>query len=171
VTAINRVQSQRLLREAEGYLELGLPQSALDCLARMRDPGTFLGRQLYLRGEALRTLKRFSEASDSLKQATDLIPSEIPVWLALGWCLKRSGRLGDAISALEHARDVDPGEAIVHYNLACYQSLAGQKHEAIANLMRAIDMKPDFRDMVNDESDFDPIRSDPDFQAITSAIV
>ncbi len=116
-------------------------------------------------------MKRFGEASESLEQASDLIPSNIHVWLALGWCLKRSGRIEKAIDALEQAREVEPTEAVIHYNLACYQSLAGNRHDAIANLMRAIELKPDFRDMVGSESDFDPIRSDPEFQAITSIIV
>jgi Flp pilus assembly protein TadD len=171
VSTTNRIRSQRLLREAEGYLELGLAHSALDSLSRMRDPGSFLGHQCYLRGEALRSLKRYGEASGVLEQASDLIPSNIHVWLALGWCLKRSGQIDKAIAALEHAREVDPAEALIHYNLACYQSLAGYRHDAVMNLSRAIELKPDFRDMIGNESDFDPIRSDPEFQAITNIIV
>jgi tetratricopeptide (TPR) repeat protein len=171
VSTTHRVRSQRILREAEGYLELGLAQAALDALDRLTEPGTFRGKLMYLRGEALRSLHRYDEASDALQQAADLRPSEPDVWLALAWCQKRSGQLDKAIEALEHAREGEPSEATIYYNLACYYSLAGRKDDAIANLSRAIAMKPDFREMVSDEADFDPIRSDPEFQAIISVIV
>ena len=54
--------------------------------------------------------------------------------------------------------------AVVHYNLACYYSLAGDKEEALSWLARAIRLDASFRDQVAKESDFDPIRNDPDFQ-------
>jgi Flp pilus assembly protein TadD len=159
------------LREAEGYLELGLAAQALDTLARLTDPGTFRGHLLYVQGEALRALERWSEAADVLEQAADLMPSNIPMWLALGWCQKRAGHLDAAIHALERARDVDPSEAVIHYNLACYHSLARRKHDALLCLSRALELQPEMRDSIGDESDFDPLRSDPDFQALTSIIV
>ncbi|MBS0209067.1 MAG: tetratricopeptide repeat protein [Planctomycetes bacterium] len=159
------------MREAEGYLELGLPQLALDRLERMKDPGTFRGHQLSLMGEALRSLQRYEQAVTVLEEATDLTPSNLHAWLTLGWCLKRSRRLDQAISALERARDVSPTEAIVHYNLACYYSLARRKSEALSCLQRAIEMQPDYRDAIGDERDFDPLRADPDFQALMTIIV
>ena len=167
----NRIRYQRILREAEGYLELNLPQNALATLQRMPDSGTFKGRKLYLLGEALRALGRYHDAVDALEQAAELVPSNLSLWLALGWCHKRSGRLDLAITALERAREVEPEQAIVHYNLACYWSLAGKKQQALDYLSRAIALQPDYREMVHDEVDFDPIRSDPDFQAMTSIVV
>jgi hypothetical protein len=38
-------------------------------------------------------------------------------------------------------------------------------------LSRAISSNPALREMVSRESDFDPIRSDPEFQALVSVIV
>jgi tetratricopeptide (TPR) repeat protein len=171
VSTSNRVRYQRILREAEGYLELNLPENALGALARMKEPGSFNGHKLYLTGEALRALERYSEAAQALEEATELNPSNISAWLALGWCLKRSGRLDQAIHALERARDVDSEQAIIHYNLACYWSLAGKKEPALESLSRAIALQPDYRELVGDETDFDPLRADPDFQALTSIIV
>src|SRR5690242_3177707 len=148
-----------------------MPQTALDLLSRLSEPGTFRGQQLYLSGEALRALERHSEAITALEKASDLSPSNIHIWLALGWCRKRTGRLDLAISALERAEEVSPEEAVVHYNLACYWSLAGKKQRALAYLSRAISMDPNYRDLIIDEHDFDPIRSDPEFRALTEIIV
>ena len=167
----NRIRVQRILREVEGYLEINMPLTALEVLNRLKEPGTFRGQQLYLTGEALRALERYQDALVPLEQAADLQPSNLRVWLALGWCYKRAGQLELAIDALQRGEEVAPDEAIVPYNLACYWSLAGKKELALNNLSRAIAMDPNFRDMIHDEPDFDPLRSDPEFRALTEIIV
>lgn len=171
MSAHNRLRMKQVLREAEGYLELNMPQHALRALDRARDPGTFLAQVLYLRGEALRSLERYSDALEPLLQATELSPSNIHIWLALGWCQKRVGRIDLAIDALEHAREVEPREALIQYNLACYCSLAGSKRRALEYLARAFAMDDSYREKVHDEPDFDPLRSDPDFQALTGGMI
>lgn len=171
MTGGNRIRLQRILREVEGYLEIDMPQAALEALDRIKEPGTFRGQQLYLTGEALRALERYSDAIAPLEQAADLQPSNLRIWLALGWCRKRTGRLDLAIEALERAEEVAPDEAVVPYNLACYWSLAGKKDQALTYLSRAIAMDPEFRERIHDEPDFDPIRSDPEFRSLSEIIV
>lgn len=160
-----------MLREAEGYLELGMPRRALDVLERLGSPGTFEGRVLYLTGEALRELGRWGEAIEPLEQSAEIRPSNIDVWLALGWCYKRTGRLDRAVDALQRALDVDGQSAMIHYNLACYLSLLNQKSDAISHLAQALAIDPDYRLLIAEESDFNPLRDDPDFQALTRIVV
>jgi Flp pilus assembly protein TadD len=171
VLASNRIRLQRILREAEGYLELGMPRQALALLERIEQPGTFKGEMLYLKGEALRSLENYQDAVPLLVDAVDLKPSNIHAWMALGWCYKRTGRLDDAIDSLERAHEVEPSEPLIDYNLACYYSLKGVKQRALDYLTRAINVNPRFKDLVGGEPDFDPIRSDPGFQALVSVIV
>jgi len=171
VTATNRIRLTRLLREAEGYLELGMPRQALELLARVETPGTFRGQHLYLKGEALRAMERYSDAVPILVDAVDLAPSNIHAWMALGWCYKRTDELDKAIESLERAREVDSQEPLIEYNLACYYSLQGSITLALEYLSRAINANPAFKDLVGRETDFDPIRSDPGFQALVSVIV
>lgn len=167
----HRIRLSRIIQEAEGYLELQMPQHALNLLDGVEDPGTFKGHTLYLRGEALRSMERYGEALEPLRGAAELTPSNLQVWLALGWCYKRQGRLDLAIEALDQACEIDPGMPLIHYNLACYWSLAGNKDRAIKYLARALDMDSQYRDLISSETDFDPIRSDPEFQALTVIIV
>jgi tetratricopeptide (TPR) repeat protein len=167
----NRIRLRQTLREAEGYLELGMPRQALDALDRVRDPGSFRASLLRFRGEALRALDRYDEAIVALTDAAELDPDNLPVLLALAWCQKRTGHLDLAIAALEQALDHAPSEALVIYNLACYCSLAGQKRRALDLLSRAIDLDAHYRDLLMEESDFDPIRHDPRFQSLVSIIV
>jgi tetratricopeptide (TPR) repeat protein len=166
----NRIRLRQIIREAEGYLELGMPRHALETLDRLPPPGTFRAHALYLRGEALRALDQYEEAIGPLAAAAELAPGNIHIWLALGWCHKRTGRLDLAIKALESARDAEPDEALIQYNLACYWSLAGGKRRALDYLARAFTLDGRFRDMVHEERDFDPIRSDPEFQALAAVI-
>ena len=166
-----RIQTQRLLREAEGYLELKMPKQALAVVDRLADPGTSRGTALYLRGEALRMLHRYRTALAPLEDAADLSPSNIQIWLALGWCFKRTGQLRMAIAAIDKALDVQPFQPLLHYNLACYYSLAGEKQRAIRSLSNALDLDEDYRYLVADEPDFDSLRANPEFLSLTSIIV
>jgi tetratricopeptide (TPR) repeat protein len=165
------VRLRRATQRAEGYLELGMPQQALDALDQL-PAGPNVGMHvLYLRGEALRMLERYQEALGPLESAAEIDPDEICVWLALGWCYKRTARIDLAVEALGRALAVKPADALVHYNLACYLSLAGNKDAALSHLSRALSIDPHYRNLVHDEPDFDAIRSDPTFQALTSIIV
>jgi tetratricopeptide (TPR) repeat protein len=187
VSKYDGIRRQQILREAEGYLELiavvssqwplapsvrdRLAQRALDALARLGRRSRRRAHARYLVGQALRVMERHVEAITPLEEAAELDPDNIHIWLELGWCHKRSGRLDLAIQALEEALTVDNREAIVHYNLACYWSLASNAKLALAYLARAFDLDADYRDLVADEPDFDPIRNHPEFLALTSVTV
>ena len=182
-----RIQKQKLLREAEGYLDLimvfadrwpptaevrdRLAQRALDVLADLNQHTGNQAHILYLTGQAYRAMERYADAVGPLSQACQLDPENLHYWLALAWCYKRSKRLDLAIEALEEALEANDTEAIVYFNLACYWSLANNAKIAVGYLSRAFDLDADFRDLVSLETDFDPIRQDPAFQALTSVIV
>ena len=183
----SRIRRQQLLREAEGYLELTtvladqfplsverrdiLANRALEILSRVESSGSNKAHALYLSGQCFRTMERYHEAIEPLKQSADLDGENTHVWLALGWCYKRIGRLDLAIQALEEAMTVDNDEAIIHYNLACYWSLTGNVKLAVMYLSQAFELDPNYRDLVSREADFNPIRKHPHFLALTSVIV
>lgn len=181
-----RVRRQQLLREAEGYLDLlmafgeewspreevrnRLGERVLTMLDQLEGHGR-RAQLLYMRGQALRVMRRYEEAVVPLKESAEQDPDNLSVWLALGWCYKRCGRLDLAIQALEDAMNVDASQAIVYYNLACYWALAKNVKLSVAYLTRAIDLDPNYRDLVESEHDFDPIRDHRDFQLAVSVIV
>ena len=162
----DHVRRLRIEREAEGYLELGMPEKALDALARLDDPPGLGPKALFLRGEAFRELNRYGDALVPLEEAAEAMPENVPVWFALAWCYKRTDRLDRAVAAMEKALAASPEEALAHYNLACYLSLAGEKNRALECLARAIKIAPACRRLIDDESDFDPLRSDRRFQEL-----
>lgn len=127
-------------------------------------------RPLYLKGEALRIAGRYAEAVVVLRRTAELDPKDIYVWLALGWSYKRIERVDFAIQSLGEALAIEPGNALIHYNLACYWSLMGNKNQALQYLATAIDIKSHYRDFINTESDLDPLRTDPQFLALSNPI-
>jgi Flp pilus assembly protein TadD len=160
----DRIRRIKLQQQAEGYLELGMPAQALSVLGRL---GEGSGTQtLYLQGEALRALDRYEEAVVPLARVAELEPENTRVWLALGWCYKRTGRIALAIDALDSALAVDPEEPLIRYNLACYWAVAGDKRQALAYLEQALALDSNYRALVDHEPDFDTIRADPEFQAV-----
>lgn len=176
----NRILLVRAIEEAEGYTELGfgmvgqLRQLMLEhALRSLQRRGSLVhanGRACYLLGEALRELGRYEDALLPLERSADLVPDDIHVLLALGWCYKRTGQLAKAIEVLERAVKVDSGEAVLHYNLACYWSLARNRTLALRCLSQALEIDSNFRDLVSDEPDFNALRHDSGFIAITSVI-
>lgn len=183
----SRLRRQQLLREAEGCLELialfgddwALSDATRDTIARraietvqqIENPGGLKAQALFLQGQALRHMQRYVEAIGPLREAAEYEPQNVHLHLALAWCYKRNRRLDLAIESLESALEVDPSLGILHYNLACYWSLAGNAKVAISYLAQALDLEPNYRDMIQQEADFDPIRRHPHFQALTEVIV
>jgi len=162
----HREQLRRVRHEAEGYLELGMPEHALRGLEKHDDVIHHDARGCYLLGECLRELRHYQAAIAPLRRSLQLIADDIHAWMALAWCYKRVGQVEYAIDALERALEVEPGNAILHYNLACYWSLANNPRMALRYLGSALDIDGNFRDFVHDEPDFDPLRHDPVFQSM-----
>lgn len=157
---------RRKLHEAEGYLELDLPRYSLQILeSRAEWPGLQFEACL-IRGECLRRLDRCREAILPLELAANLRPGDTRVALALGWCYKRTNRLAQAIDSLDRARRHDPENALLHYNLACYWSLVDDPGRALENLRSALKLEPELRRLIADESDFERLRGNPEFDRL-----
>lgn len=184
MNAMTSLRRRAILREASGYIELAelllepdgptppnsqkLLLHALRLIDQLPEPTRSKEEAKLLEGEALRALGRWQEAIAPLTTASRESPQRLEAWLGLGWCYKRLGRLDEAIAVLEQGLAAAPKQPILHYNLACYHSLAGNASTAVEHLTQAISKDGRFRALTEVERDFDPIRTDPRFQAVTS---
>ena len=165
--AINpKRRRERLLEAARGYLTLEMPDHALRELRRIDSSDKDLFDIYQLRGESLRQKKEHEEALAVFSRALEERPDDLTVLMGMAWCFKRIGQLPNAISTMEQAYQASPKESIILYNLSCYYSLAGDKAQALSWLGRALRMEPALREIIPDESDFDSLRNDPDFQFV-----
>lgn len=176
-----------LIRQAQGYLDLvhacydlgELPPTlrdplvyrAMDALGRLSKVDRRRPDALVLTGQAFRAIELYRDAIGSLREASRIEPDNTHTWLALGWCYKRIGRLDRAIESLEEALTIDPGDGLIHYNLACYWSLAGNVDVALNYLANSLQIDAAFRNLLDAETDFDPIREHPAFRELTAVVV
>lgn len=172
-------RQRRAIRAAEGYLELmstfesglsmdeqlaqPLANRMLGLLDSIKPSPDHRSYVMHLKGEACRFAHRFDEAILHFRRALELEPDSIHGLLAIAWCFKRIGNIDDAIESMQIAIEFEPNQAICHYNLACYFALAGKTPNAIEYLTHAFELRPSFRQQVEAESDFDSIRSEPEF--------
>ena len=154
----------RQLKAAEGYLTLNMPDHALRELRSIEDLGDERFNASLLRGEALLMKEEQRPALDAFRQAHLEKPTELLPLLKMAWCFKRTDQLPLAIDALKLAYQFHKDVPIVLYNLACYYSLSGEKDEALSWLGRAFRMDRKLLKLIADETDFDPLRGDADFQ-------
>jgi len=187
MTDLSRLRRQAILKQSTGCIELAellvetdkpvpasaahLLRRALATLAELPPEDRATPAAQLLTGEALRALGQWQEALEPLRLVAEHDPQRLEAWLGIGWCLKRLGQLSAAIEALKNGLAAAPGQPILHYNLACYLSLEGNAAAAVEYLTQAISLDGRYRDLTEVEPDFDPIRTDPRFQAVTHVTV
>jgi mannose-6-phosphate isomerase-like protein (cupin superfamily) len=71
-----------------------------------------------------------------------------------------------AVAELSELHGEHPEDAGILYNLACAESLAGRREDALGHLRLSVQLDASFAELVADDSDFDPIRDDPELSAI-----
>ena len=92
----------RRLTSAEGYLELGLPELALQELERITEPGSLSVPVMWMTAEALKELGRYDEAIAPLRHVARSVPSALrrQAWESLSECLRSAGKPEPADGAL-----------------------------------------------------------------------
>jgi adenylate cyclase len=80
----------------------------------------------------------------------------------------QAGNRGKCLEWVARALAITPDEPITFYNAACNYSLAGEVENAIRCLEKAITSGMAQRDWIEHDSDLDPVRQHPRFQALLS---
>lgn len=184
---IDKIRREKIIRQAEGYLDLIM---CLEDRWRLEEPiiQTITGKTLkvlddldsgsgrrshvaFLRGQAFRVRREFEKAIIAFEESLENDYENIHTHLGMAWCYKRLDKIKLAIQSLDRAVEIEPDNAIILYNLACYWALAGNLTNCCEHLHHALELDNRLRELIEDESDFDSVRSSSEFQSITSAIV
>lgn len=98
VTTENPMNPQIVVRHlaaAEGYLELGLPNYAIEELNSVLDPGPFAPIAELFLGEALQAQQKYADAIAPLNRAAQMFPAPFNqrALLALSNCYRQDGQI------------------------------------------------------------------------------
>ncbi len=104
------VQVARRLEEAAGYLELGLPERALERLQGVSHP-EFGPAIAFMRAWALAAQGEHGKALGLFRQVAQQLPApwNRPAWHAVARCLEATGQTVAAANALACARGANQG--------------------------------------------------------------
>ena len=92
-------------------------------------------------------------------------PAGWELWAPFGR-LYREGRYAEAADQARDVAAAHPEYPALLYNVACCESLAGRKADAIEHLRLAIEKSDSVRSFLARDSDLDPLRDEPEFQAL-----
>jgi Flp pilus assembly protein TadD len=128
---------------------------------------------IYLSASALIKLGRRDEALDALRQAVkvadahlELNPDDARAWGLSAGGLMQLGQRDQALERARRASTIDPEDPSVLYNVGCVYALAGCRQQALDHLDKAIQNGFAHREWLENDSDWDPIREEPRYQAL-----
>lgn len=86
------VRIVKRMTEASGYLDLEMPQQAIETLRCIKTPGPFEAQVEFLRGKALQQAKRFEDAAVCMAVAAKSVPNEFKkqAFAYLSECVRES---------------------------------------------------------------------------------
>ncbi|MEK6286964.1 MAG: tetratricopeptide repeat protein [Acidobacteriota bacterium] len=91
-------------------------------------------------------------------------------WFSRGYALHQADHYIEAIEAFTRSISLRHRQATCMYNVACGYSLLNDKDNALFWLERSLAVGFDRPDLLRDDSDLDPLRSDPRFKAILQKV-
>lgn len=117
-------------------------------------------------GEHARADATAREALAGLEHQLELDPTYVRGHYFAACLLARFGRRDAGLAHIETALRLQPDDFGVLYNAACYYSKAGDAARALDLLERACQQAGGSRDWFDHDSDLDPLRDNPRFQAL-----
>jgi tetratricopeptide (TPR) repeat protein len=119
-------------------------------------------------GQERATAPAADKKNDSKEWSQKEPPRDAEEWFARGHQMHSSDRYPEAIESFKRAADLGYRKATAMYNIACGYSLLNDKENALAWLQKALDNGFVQADLIADDSDLDPIRSDARFKKIVA---
>ena len=113
---------------------------------------------------------RFDEASAEFKRAISIDSDNAKVHYNLGAAYEKQGKYDLAVESCQKAIAINPDDAKAHYNLSCVYALKNETNLSIESLQKAVILNKIAIEAAKTESDFDNIRSSPEFQQLINSV-
>jgi tetratricopeptide (TPR) repeat protein len=148
---------QRALQAVDGYLELGMPEEALQELNSTGVEDQFETATLRARIRVLLHMKRWKDAEVLSEKGISLHPEENEFMVQRAFALHQLRRGDEAAGVLLSAPTWIRRTGILHYNLACYEAKLGDLGLARQCMKAALELNSGFKNNM---------RTDPDLQEL-----
>ena len=161
VYEVQGMSVERNLTAAQGYLELDMPEEALEELNQLPSDLHSHNEILQLRLVVLMRLKNWTEALALCEQLQARFPQLTTGFIHAAFCLHELGKTGEARQVLLGGPSALLREPTYHYNLGCYEAVLGNHDAAVEYLRASFSMDPHFRDIA---------KRDPDLQVLAGLL-
>ena len=119
----------------------------------------------YNRGVSYTNLKKYEKAIADFNKVIELDPKNDIAYDNRGLNYMNLKKYKEAIADYTQAIKINPEDASAYYNRACTYALCEKVEDALVNLRRALEIDPQkYSDLTRNDSDFDKIRENIDFQ-------
>lgn len=130
------------------------------------DARYYLGMCYHSLNDPTRALNAKLQSAEAARKRLDQHPDDSRAWTFGANSLAELGEPEKAIEWIDRALAIDPDEPLILYNSACVYISLGKTDEAIACLDSAVGRGFLSKDWFDNDSDLDPIRDDPRFEAL-----
>ncbi len=144
---------RRTCKAVAGYMELGLPDLALEELEQLHPADLALVSVRELRLAVLIQLKRWNEAVVAGHVLCADAPECRGAWLHTAFALHELGRTRDACSLMLGVAELMSSDPLYHYNLGCYLAVLGDHQNAEVSLRAAFAARPSLREHARTDRD------------------
>lgn len=148
---------QRHLREASGYLDLGMLDESAAALDQIPPGDRSRPEVLHLRVNLHIAGQQWFPGMELARHLVTIQPEDAGSWISLAYCTRRAESVRNAEQILLRALAAHPEEAMIRYNLACYASVSGHLAEARERLREAIALNEVVRKLAAEDEDLRPL--------------
>jgi tetratricopeptide (TPR) repeat protein len=110
--------------------------------------------------------QQYHQAVAMYQQALAVDPEYIQARTNLGSAYIQIAQPEQAIAEFHKVLQADGDTSLAYYNLACVYARTGDSAQAVHYLQRAIAMEPQARVWAHTDTDFNRVRTDPEFQRL-----
>lgn len=145
--------TKQVIRAATGWLELGMPDDALEELSALSGADRSQRRVLELKLSAEMAKGDWQQASTTALELCGQVADEADFFLSAAYCLHEAGSTAEARKCLLKGPGVLAEFPVYHYNMACYLWTLGEKEAARDHLDKAVAMDESFLESARTDRD------------------
>jgi len=145
--------AKQVLRAASGWLELGMPDDALEELRSLEGEERESRKALELKLAAEMVKEDWKVASETARSLCKHAVDEPDFFLSAAYCLHENGDTDEARKWLLNGPESLHEIPVYHYNMACYLWTLGERERAKNHLAKAVDMDGSFLESAREDRD------------------